>query len=171
MGEVSLLELRRDLLPEVRPTEGFLRGPDERTKGILVLCPCPGADLARSSLGLGLVSWRSQHCCFWGSNSFPWTLSKAVVSEVFHALFANIDLALCRPSPFPIANSIQDMPCLLNLIGINPLVYARSLDLNYYCVSFSFSLLINPQVSLLDLSLFRTPYSCPFGSTYCKVNL
>lgn len=29
---------------------GFLRSPRERTKGILVPCLCPGADLARSGL-------------------------------------------------------------------------------------------------------------------------
>lgn len=27
--------------------QDFLRGPDKRTKGTLILCPCPGVDLAR----------------------------------------------------------------------------------------------------------------------------
>lgn len=34
--------------------QGFLRDPVERTKGALVLCPCPGADLARSGEGIEL---------------------------------------------------------------------------------------------------------------------
>jgi hypothetical protein len=49
VGAASSLELWRNWLLEVRSTQGFLRDPSERTKGILALCPCPGADLARSS--------------------------------------------------------------------------------------------------------------------------
>lgn len=30
-----------------RPTQDFLRGPEERTKGTIVLSPCPGVKLAR----------------------------------------------------------------------------------------------------------------------------
>lgn len=30
-----------------RPTQDFLRGPDDKTKATLVLCHCPGTDLAR----------------------------------------------------------------------------------------------------------------------------
>lgn len=30
-----------------RPTQDFHRSPDERTKGTLILCPCPGVDLPK----------------------------------------------------------------------------------------------------------------------------
>lgn len=48
-----------------RVIQGFLRGPDERTKGMLVLCFCPETGLARSGLGPG--PGRSQGFCAWGS--------------------------------------------------------------------------------------------------------
>lgn len=57
-----------------RPIWGFLRGPSERTKGMLVLCFCPGADLAKSSLGLRPSPQRTQVCGFWELNSYPWAV-------------------------------------------------------------------------------------------------
>lgn len=57
-----------------RPIWGFLRGPSERTKGMLVLCFCPGADLAKSSLGLWPSPQRTQVCGFWELNSYPWAV-------------------------------------------------------------------------------------------------
>lgn len=38
------------IVSAARPTQDFLRGPD-RTKGTLVLCSCPGVDLAKPVKG------------------------------------------------------------------------------------------------------------------------
>lgn len=38
------------ILLGAKPTHDFLGGPDERIKGTLVLCPSPGANVARSNL-------------------------------------------------------------------------------------------------------------------------
>lgn len=65
----------------VRPFQDFLGDPDEKTKGMLILCLHPGKGLARSGLGLGPGPQRSQGCSFWGPDSPP--------PHHLHAIYSN----------------------------------------------------------------------------------
>lgn len=70
----------------VRLTQGSLRGPEERTKGILVLCPSLWEVLARFSSGLEplLLFWvHSSHWCMVMS-------CKAAMFDIACALVANV---------------------------------------------------------------------------------
>lgn len=57
----------------VRPTQDFLRDPDEKTKGTLVLYSCSEADLTRHSRERISASKESKSQ-LWGPDSYPWAV-------------------------------------------------------------------------------------------------
>lgn len=69
------------LLLGARQIQGFLKGPSERTTWTLSLCPCWGAGLARSSLGLWPGPWRCWSLGSWEPSFLPGR-AMAAVSEV-----------------------------------------------------------------------------------------
>lgn len=69
-ARLKLTEIHLPLsLLGTRQVQGSLRGPNENTKGIFVLCSCLGAVLTRFILEQGPWPWRSEGCSLWEPNS------------------------------------------------------------------------------------------------------
>lgn len=140
-----------------RPTQGFLRGPDDKTKATLVLCPCPGTCLTRPvwdwSQGLeGVKIVDSEDPALpRGCDDQPWGIC---VWDVFFLLTSS-DLTLCCPWPLSSRDSIYKA-VLLKVARHRSSFYAMPPGPSY-CFVFSFSHLYLPSpVLLLSISLFGT---------------
>lgn len=141
-----------------RSTQDFRRGPDDKTKAPLVLCPCPGTDLTRPvwdwSQGLEGVKIVDSE-----DPALPPGLWWSALGHLCLrcVLFANI---IWFSSLLPLAIFFPWIVYIklyfLKLLSIKSSVYAMPPGPNY-CFVFSFSHLYFPSpVLLLNISLFGT---------------
>lgn len=138
-------------MPGARPTQDFLRGPNERTTWTFILCPCPGGDLARPVYGWSLCLLRWVKETISGDQALPpglWlsVLRQLCVQNPGFSLPRLPDLALLTLTIFPSANKTYDTVLLNNsaLAWVISLWETSWFQLLLLLLYFLFSLFLNP---------------------------
>ena len=131
---------------------------DKRTKGTLLLCPCPGADLARLIQGQSQCLKRVKVVAF-GDLTLPPGLWLSVLSQLYlrypvFSLPALSDLTLCCPWLFPPVNSIYDAVLLNKIAQLKSSASLRSLGTNCCFFLLYFSSLFSHTTSCCSGPLF-----------------